>query len=416
MRAHRNRVAGVQVASPGPRRPHAKGLLRLIWSERTISRAEIARRTELSRSTVSETVSELLATGLVVEAGPGQSSGGRRPIVLQFQDDAFGLVGVDLGSSHVGVALTDLRGKILVWQERTHPVSTDPAGTRQLVSDLIDESLARWGKGPDRLVGIGVAVPSPVDPRNPEHLSEIALPAWKGRAGLAFLAERFGVPLLLDNNANLGALAEHWWGAAQGIDDVSYVKIGTGIGSGHIVAGRLYRGATGAAGEIGHIAMDPQGAPCTCGLRGCLCTLVGAHPLVLRATALRAEHPDSRLGAGEISLTAIEDAALAGDPLANQLVREAAGHLAVAIANMLNVLNPAMVIIGGGLARVGELLLAPLRSAVRSRAVIWSAASAQIVTSPLGPRAVALGAATLALESALADLKRFPFARVMRAG
>src|SRR5512140_1550148 len=137
MRVQRNRFAGAQVAPAGPRRPHARGLLRLIWSERTISRAEIARRTELSRSTVSETVSELLATGLVVEAGPGQSSGGRRPIVLQFQDDAFGLVGVDLGSSHVGVALTDLRGKVLVWQERQHAVSTDPEGTRALAAALI---------------------------------------------------------------------------------------------------------------------------------------------------------------------------------------------------------------------------------------------------------------------------------------
>lgn len=416
MRGRRGRVAGLQISTSGPRRPHARGLLRLIWSERTISRAEIARRTDLSRSTVSETVSELLATGLVVEAGPGQSNGGRRPIVLQFQDDAFGLVGVDLGSSHVGVALTDLRGKVLVWQERAHAVSMDPDGTRELMAALIDECLARWGRGPDRLVGIGVAVPSPVDQRHPEQLSEVALPAWKGRAGLGFLSDRFGVPVLMDNNANLGALAEHWWGAGQGVDDVTYVKIGTGIGSGHIVGGRLYRGSTGAAGEIGHIAIDPQGAPCSCGLRGCLCTLVGAHPLVLRAAALRAEHPETRLAGGEISLAAIEDAALAGDPLANQLVREAAGHLAVAIANMLNVLNPAMVIIGGGLSRVGELLLAPLRQAVRSRALLWSAASAQIVTSPLGSRAVALGAATLALESALADLKRFPFARAVRGG
>jgi predicted NBD/HSP70 family sugar kinase len=200
------------------------------------------------------------------------------------------------------------------------------------------------------------------------------------------------------------------------VDDLTYVKIGTGIGSGHIVGGRLYRGSTGAAGEIGHIALDPQGAPCLCGLRGCLCTFVGAHPLVLRAAALRAEHPESRLASGDVSLTAIEDAALAGDALANQLVREAAGHLAVAIASMLNVLNPAMVIIGGGLSRVGEILLTPLRTAVRSRAVVWSSASAQIVTSPLGSRAVALGAATLALESALADLKRFPFARAVRGG
>jgi glucokinase-like ROK family protein len=360
---------------------------------------------------VSETVSELLSTGLVVETGPGQSRGGRRPIVLQFQDEAFGLVGVDIGSSHVAVALTDLRGKVLVWEERPHPVSTDPDGTRALAEELVRTCLDRWGRGPERLVGIGVAVPSPVDPRSPEQLSEVALPAWKGRGALSFLQERFGVPVLIDNNANLGALAEHWWGAGQGVDDVAYVKIGTGIGSGYVVAGKLYRGATGAAGEIGHIAIDPQGAPCSCGLRGCLCTLVGAHALIFRAASLRSEYPGSTLASGEISLTAIEDAALAGDPLAHRVVREAASHLAIAIASMLNVLNPAVVIIGGGLARVGELLLAPLRTAVRSRSLFWSAASAQIVTSPLGSRAVALGAATLALESALQDLKRFPFGR-----
>jgi len=208
-------------------------------------------------------------------------------------------------------------------------VSTDPEGPRGFVAALVDECLARWGKGAERLVGIGAAVPSPVGPRNPDRLSEVAWPAWKGRAGFSFLSERLGVPVLVDNNANLGALAEHWWGAGRGVDDVTYIKIGTGIGSGHIVGGRLERGATGAAGEIGHMVMDPQGAPCSCGRRGCLCTLVGAHPLVLRAAALRAEHPESRLARGEISLAAIEDAALGGDPLADELVREAAGHLAV---------------------------------------------------------------------------------------
>jgi len=410
MRTRRSR-SGSSRTAVAPRRPHARGLLRLIWSERSISRAEIARRTDLSRSTVSETVSELLATGLVVETGPGQSRGGRRPIVLQFQDDAFGLVGVDIGSSHVAVALTDLRGKVLVWEERPFSVSTDPDGTRALAETLVKTCLSRWGRGPDRLVGIGVAVPSPIDLRSPEQLSEVALPAWKGKGGMGYLQERFGVPVLVDNNANLGAVAEHWWGAGQGVDDIAYVKIGTGIGSGYIVDGKLYRGATGAAGEIGHIAIDPQGAPCSCGLRGCLCTLVGAHALVIRAASLRSEYPGSTLASGDVSLTAIEDGALAGDPLAHRVVREAAGHLAIAIASMLNVLNPAVVIIGGGLARVGELLLAPLRTAVRSRSLFWSSASAQIVTSPLGPRAVALGAATLALESALQDLKRFPFGR-----
>ncbi|MGC3999341.1 MAG: ROK family transcriptional regulator [Anaeromyxobacter sp.] len=410
----RGGAEAVEVAAVTPRLPHAAALLRLIWAERNISRAEIARRTELSRSTVSETVNELLVTGLVQEVGAGQSVRGRRPIVLQFQDDAFGLVGVDVGASHVGVALTNLRGQVLAWADRAHPVRTDPEGTRSLAVALIQECLARWGQGPHRLVGIGVAVPAPVDPRDPDRLSDVVLPAWKGSGGFVALEERFGVPVLVDNDANLGALAERWWGAGQGVQDVAYVKLGTGIGSGLIIGGQIYRGATGVAGEIGHLAIDPNGPPCVCGLRGCLVTLVGAQALVARAAALLPEAPGSLLARGELSLDRIEEAALAADPLALRVVRDAAGHLGIAVAGLLNLLNPAAVIVGGSLARVGEALLEPLRATVRGRTLVSSVAAARIVTSPLGARAIALGAATLALEAALADLTRFPFAAPRR--
>ncbi len=395
--------ARFQPASPLP-----DELLRLVWWEKRISRAEIARRADLARSTVSEIIGLLVTTGLVAEIGPGPSNGGRRPIVLEFQDEARSILGVEIGATHVAVALTDLRGHVLAWEDRRHPVRDDPEGTRELVAEFCRGCLDSARKrGSRRLIGIGVAVPSPVDPRHPERLSEIVLPRWEGLSRLDEALARFNVPLFVDNDANLGALAEHSWGAGRGIDDFAYVKLGTGVGSGHIIGGEIYRGATGVSGEIGHLAIDPHGEPCICGLRGCLATLVGSQAIEARARALLEEHPRSTLSGTNPTVSTIEDAALTGDPLALALVQEIAGHLGIALAGLLNLMNPSMVILGGGLARLGELLLAPIRETVERRTLVSSLAAAEIRTSELGPRAVAIGAATLVLRAALADPRLF---------
>ena len=396
-------------------RPLADSVLRLIWRERQISRAEIARRTGLSRSTVTEIVRDLLQTALVAEVGTGRSRGGRRPIVLEFQDDAYAILGVDIGATHVAVALTDLRGRVLAWNEATHPVRRDPEGTRALIVKLCDACLATEKNGTQQLIGIGVGVPSPVDPGDPYGLSEVVLPEWHGRSGLEGLHGNYGLPVLVDNDANLGALAERWWGAGREVEDFAYVKLATGIGLGHILGGEIYRGAAGFAGEIGHLAIDPHGEPCVCGLRGCLATFVGSNALVARAQGLIAEHPDSVLTGEALTIAAIEDAALAGDRLGLQIVREAAEYLGIAVAGLLNLNNPSMVILGGGLVRVGELLLKPLREAVRSRTLVSSVAAADIRASELGPQAPAVGAATLVLDAALNDPRLFQHARVQEA-
>jgi glucokinase-like ROK family protein len=395
---------------PAQPRPLADEVLRLLWNDHQISRAEIARSAELSRSTVSEIVSTLLRTGLVTEVGAGPSRGGRRPIVLEFQDDSCCILGVEMGGAHVAVALTDLRGRVLAWDERPHPVRNDPPGTRALIAELCDACLSRWHRSARRLVGIGVAVPSPVDTQDPDALSEVVLPAWEGRAGLDELSERYRTPVFTDNDANLGALAERWWGEGRGFDDFAYIKLATGVGSGHFIGGQIYRGATGVAGEIGHISVDPHGAPCMCGLRGCLATLVGSPAIVEQAQKRLPEHPDSTLAGTELTITKIEDAALAGDPLALELAREAAEHLGIAVAGMLNLLNPGMVILAGELTRLGELLLEPLREMVRSRTLVSSVAASEIRMSQLGPRSVAIGAATQVLEAALSDPRLFPAA------
>lgn len=409
----RTRRPAPPAEAPAPR-PSLPGVMQLIWRERRISRAEIARRTEMSRSTISDVVSELLATGLVSEVGAGESKGGRRPIVLAFEDDGAVILGVDLGAAHVAVALTNLRGAVLAWEHRKHPVRDDPPGSLALASALADRCLTSWGGRRRLLLGVGMAVPSPVEPARPEFLNDVVVPAWKGVDVGRALRERFRVPLLVDNDANLAALAERWWGAGRDVEDFAYIKLATGIGSGFFIGGQLYRGANGLAGEIGHLSIDPGGEPCVCGLRGCLATLVGSKALVGRARALVRAHPESMLARRQFGITALEDAALAGDPLALQVVREAAEHLGIAVAGLINLLNPSAVILGGGLARLGDLLLEPLRATVRGRTLVSSVDASRIVASALGGQAVAVGAATLLLHRALSDPRHFSVASAAR--
>jgi len=383
-------------------------VLEFIWHQRQVSRAEIARTLGLSRSTVSEIVSSLLETDLLSEGAEGPSRGGRRPTLIVFEDDAHVIAGVDMGASHVSVAVMNLRGKVLDWQNRVHPVRSDPAGTRALISELLDTALDNVPRAADRLLGIGVAMPTPVDPKRPYTLPDVVLPAWKGRTGFEALTRHYGVPVFVDNDANLGAVAEQWWGSTQGVADFTYIKLATGIGAGQMLRGEIYRGTSSVAGEIGHVSIDPAGEPCVCGNRGCLTTFAGATALLKRTEALLPEYPQSPLQDTELTLTALEDAALKDDPLALKVVQEAAHYLGVAIAGLLNLMNPAAVVLGGSVTRVGDRLLLPLRETVMRRTLVSSVASADIRMTSLGPQAFAIGAATCVLGEALDDPSLFP--------
>ena len=389
-------------------RPLADLALEYVWKKEQVSRAEIARALGVARSTVSDVAGTLLDRGLIREGPQGPSRGGRRPVLLEFRDDAAAILGVELGASHVAVALTDLRGRVLAWRNQSHPVRDDPEGTVALMMELMDECLAEANGAGDRLLGVGVAVPSPVDPTDPDRLPEVVLPAWRGHSGMERVRAHYGVPVVIDNDANLGAVAEHWWGAGRGIDDFTYIKVGTGVGAGYVIRGEIYPGATSVAGEIGHLSMDPTGKPCVCGNRGCLVTMVGTPALVERAMELLADFPESRLSAGPITIGSLTDAALHDDPVAARVVEEAATRLGAAVAGIMNIMNPAAVVVGGGLARLGHRLVGPMREAMASRTLVRSAAVTEIRTSELGERAIALGAATSVLAAALNDPAMFP--------
>ncbi len=392
-------------------------VLELVWRHERISRADISRITGRSRSTVSEVVAGLLDTELIREAGSGRSRGGRRPVILRFRDDARVILGVDVGATHISVALTDLRGRVLAWKDRSHDVRRDPEGADALLHALCEQALAARPSSAGKLMGIGVGVPSPVDPKHPGRMSPRIFPAWRGRDAFGALGARRDVPVYVDNDANLGAVAEQWWGEAAGLDHFMYVKVGSGVGAGFVVDGKIYRGATGVAGEIGHVVVDSSGPPCVCGSRGCLATFVGTRALVARTRSLLPRYPESALASAEpLEIAAVEAAAIEGDPLAVAVMNEAARYLGTALAGIVNLMNLESIVVGGHLGRLGERLLVPLREATLSGTLVGSAASCRITTSRLGHQSVALGAATHVLLAALADPRLFQGARAKGQG
>jgi predicted NBD/HSP70 family sugar kinase len=378
-------------------------VLRLVYDEVLISRADIARRTGLSRSTVSGIATELVGAGLLREAGAGQSMGGKPPRLLGFHDERFGVLGVDIGASHIGIALMDLRGTIHHFNQIEHHVRRDPEGTQKLIVSLIKDAVRARPTSMRTVIGIGVAVPCPIDPNNPNKLSERVLPRWKHTQLHSMLTSRFGVPVRIDNDANLGALAERWWGAGKNSQSLAYVKLGTGIGCGLLFDGQIHRGARSLAGEFGHLILDPQGPECDCGSRGCLVTFIGAKALVKRAASIkpRSSHKRPR------QLKTLLNGAECDAPIAMAVMREAGNYLALGLTNLINLINPDTVILGGRLAASAKHLVQPARDTLKNKASWTSEAQTSLVVSELGEKGIALGAATHVLVEALQDYQHF---------
>lgn len=398
----------VRTADPHRMRAHnAAIVLRLVWeAQEGVSRAQLSRDTGLSRSTVSAIVTELLDAGLVFESHRARSRGGRPPIVLRFNDEHLFVMAIDLGASHVTAVCTDLRGRVLAEATEAFDVQGDPPGTFGVLTRLVPKVLPEGGL--ERVLGIGVGVPCPVDATSPDQLSVRILPEWADVRLAAWLHQRWPVPVFMDNDANLAALAEAWWGAGKGHSDFSYIKVATGVGAGHLIDGRVFRGASGIAGEIGHTAVDPNGRLCRCGLRGCLEAEVGSGAIEDKARqALAAGRASSLSRIPKLHITDIVAASNAGDPLAVELIEEAGRFLGVAVANLLNLLNPGRVVLGGRLTTSDNVLFTSLRRTVRDRALWTSIERAEVVPSELGEQSAALGAATLVIQAALASPSLF---------
>jgi predicted NBD/HSP70 family sugar kinase len=355
---------------------------------------------------VSAIVTDLLSTELVEETRAGASSGGRRPIILEFQDRASFIVGIELGATHISCVLTDLRCNVRASWSVPAPVRENPELALEKMTTGVRAVLEAAEVPQSRLLGLGVAVPSPVNHEQPGELLPLVVPSWEGYNIATHLQKSFKRPVLVDNDANLGALAELWWGAGSSVKDLAYIKVATGIGAGLIIDGRIFRGSAGVAGEIGHTSIDQNGPQCICGLKGCLTTLIGTPALLERAR--RELHKSGSNREAPPNIDELVNMALDGDPVAVELIRYAGGTLGVGIANMLNLLNPKMVILGGGIARAGDLLLNAVREAIVQLSLPASISNAEIRATGLNEWGIAVGAATLALEAALETPSLFP--------
>ena len=360
-----------------------------------ISRAEIARRTGLSRSTVSSLVADLQEEGLVVERGePGAAhgtQGGRPPILLSFDASAGAAVGIDFGHSHLRVAVSDLSSRILA--ERALPLDTDHAAEQGLdaAAELVAELLAEANLDEAQVIGAGMGLPGPILQEDGLVGSSAILPGWVGVRAVAEMRRRLDVPILVDNDANLGALAEAAFGAGQDASDLIYLKVASGIGAGLLLNGRLYRGTGGLAGELGHFLVDPNGLVCRCGNRGCLETLAATGALV---ELLRRSHGE------DMTVQRMLDLARAGDVGCRRVIADAGRAIGRAISMLINVLNPELVVVGGDLAAAGDLLLDGVRDSIARAALPSAAEAAEVVTGVLGERAQVLGAIALVISEA----------------
>jgi len=357
-----------------------------------ISQAEIARVTGLSRTTVHTLVSELKVSGLVqeIETGVSDVRGGRPAMQLTLRRSSLAVVGIDFGHSHVQVAVADIAHNVLAERRCDLDVNRHAREALDTAAGMVGEVLTEAHVERKSVVGAGIGIPGPVDRLKGAVGSASILPGWTGLRIESEMQERLGIPVEIENDANLGALAELTWGAGRGCSNFAYVKAATGIGAGLVIDGRLLHGVSGTAGEIGHTTLDEAGALCYCGNRGCLETKASGPAIIQLVGLLNGEVP---------TLSRIVDLAVAGDVRCRRAISDAGHEIGVAVAGLCNLINPERVIVGGLLSRTGEVLLQPMRESIRRHSVQAAAESVDVRAAVFVERAELLGALALALQA-----------------
>jgi len=358
------------------------------------TRAELISATGLSRPTVTATVAELVTAGLASEAtglaGPARLSGGRPASVVRLSRAAGLAAGVDIGRRHVRIAIADLGHEILAEQavRLVEDADDTPGPVLDLAAKLVDTALDRIGATRGDLVGTGLGIPAPITLAG-RIGSPMLLPGWEDLAPADEFADRLGVPALLNNDANLGALGEYQWGAGRGCPVLVYVKMATGIGAGIVLDGRLFVGSAGTAGELGHVTIDARGPVCRCGNRGCVELSAGGRALVEQARLTYPELAD---------VSDLVRLAKAGDPGCRRLLSDAAGLIGIALSGLVNLINPDRIVLGGELGGSTDLMLEPLRRGLAGSAMPAAVEAVRVSRGELGDRACALGAVALVLH------------------
>jgi predicted NBD/HSP70 family sugar kinase len=379
-------------------------VLRNLIAASAVSRQEIVAETGLSLATVSTLVGELLDLGLLREVGYEDSGGGRPRGLIAVNTDGGVLVGVDVAETYVHVELFNPKLAVLARaEEQLRPRENHPEQVVQHIVSGVRTVVATVG-GP--VLGVGVSVPGQVER---EGGVSVFAPNWDWHDVplRSLLAAHLDLPLYLDNPLKASTVAELWFGAGRGRDDVVVLTLGTGVGAGLALGGSLYRGASNSAGEWGHTTLVMDGRPCHCGSRGCVETYVGAPGIMQHLRELAPDSPMLRPDDQTGTIDALAAGLAAGDPVAAKVLTETARYLGVAVADLVNLFNPQVIVLSSWVAaKLGQTLLDEVRTVVARHALRHPYANTDIVLCPIATNPVSLGAATFALEGYLATIGR----------
>lgn len=378
-------------------------IFQLIRRERAISRADIARSLGLSPTTVSALIDELAEEGFVRKLGCGTSRRGRRPVIFQIDPTARYVIGADVGSNVLTVIAADLNGAVI----RELEANINDQTGQELVRTLYEEikrCVQVAGIDRTRILGVGIASPGLVDYQGGTVIRAINV-EWEGVPLKGILEHELGLPVYVENMNNTAALGEYSWGLDRDVKRFFYLNVGRGVGGGLIVDGRVLQGSGISASEVGHLVINRYGDKCRCGARGCLETLVSAKALQKQAYRMAEQFPDSvtfELSGGQpknITLEMLAQAAKANDPLAVNIFTQAGEWLGIAIAGMVNIFNPDVVMLGGRVIRAAEdIILAKARSIARENSFEALFDMVTFVTPRLGHLSSALGAVSFVLQ------------------
>lgn len=369
-----------------------------------ISRVELARQMGLTRAAVTTIINDLEKSGIVRE-GEQHTSGGRRPIGLEINPNQGVVVGVDMGATHMNVILADYLAHVIKEKEIPFDIEDGPEICLGKVDQVVRQVVSDAGLTMEQIHAYGVDVPGPIVSEAGRVSGPPIMPGWDEFPIREWLEDQWKSMISLNNDAEMGALGEWAYGAGRGERNLAYIKVGTGIGAGLLLDGQIYRGTTGSAGEIGHTTINENGPICSCGNRGCLEAIAGGKAIARRAQDEISKGRRTQLiELGNIDSLNAKDvirAARQGDLLSQQIVAEAGVHLGTAIAGLVNLFNPSVVVVGGGVSQIGDLLLEPIRQTVHQRSLLVASRAVRVTASLLGRRSSAMGTVIQAISLTL---------------
>lgn len=366
-------------------------VLEAVLKHAPLSRAQISELTGLNKATVSSLVQDLIDSHLVIDIGPGESSGGRKPVMLLFNGQAGYAVGIDLGVNYIRGVLADLEGNVVAELQKSLKKHQLEFTLKELVQ-CIEQLIAKAPESPYGIVGIGVGAPGIVDDQG----SILFAPnlEWQQVALQQLLEDKFQLPVTIDNEANAGAQGEQKYGIGQGIAHQIYVSVGIGIGTGIILNKELYKGATGFSGELGHLSIEYSGKPCRCGNEGCWELYASENALLEQAAPLGFDNLEDLLEAAE-----------AGNTEVRRLFYSIGEYMGAGISNIVNVFNPDVVIIGNRMSRAKTWLEEAVQTSVARRTLPYHRERLKILFAELQDQSAVRGAAYYAISTFFTKIK-----------